>query len=110
MNVILVLIEIINIQKENKMCEKLSYCARKIDPCLVKEIEILNQSGFNTISSCCGHGKYNASVVVKDHLDLCYELYSGIQLNAYDRKKKKQYNKYYKKDKEGYYYIPELVS
>ena len=91
------------------MCKKLPYCAWKIDPCLIEEIRLLNQDlGFKTISSCCGHGKYEPTIIVRDELGLCYELYSEIQLNAYDRRKKKQFNRYYKKDSEGIYYIPEV--
>ncbi|KKK75097.1 hypothetical protein LCGC14_2877150 [marine sediment metagenome] len=92
------------------MCEKLKYCNRNIDSCLIKEIEILNQSGFKTILSCCGHGKYDATVLVRDELNLVYELYTETYLRAYDPKKRKQYNRYYRKDKEGFYYIPELVN
>lgn len=90
------------------MCIKLPYCAIRIDPCLIEEIQVLKDSGFNSISSCCGHNKYSPTVVIRDELNLCYELYTGIQLNAYNRRKKKQFNRFYKKDKEGFYYIPEL--
>ena len=90
------------------MCKKLPYCARKIDPCLLDKIKRLRRDGFNTISSCCGHGKYRPTVVVREHDNHVYELYSGITLNAYNPKFDKRHNTYYKRDNEGYYYIPEV--
>jgi hypothetical protein len=91
------------------MCEKLKYCATKIDPCLVDEIKSLNELGFKTISSCCGHGKYNATVLVRTPENLVYEIYSDLYLTAYNPKKKKRDNRYYKKDSEGIYHIPDLA-
>ena len=59
----------------------------------------LNDAGVKTLACCCGHGKYPMSVVIK-HDEEALELFSGSLLF---RK-----SKFYKKDKQGYYYIPEV--
>lgn len=53
----------------------------------------------NTVACCCGHGKYPMSIVIRDNLGV-YELFSGKEI---PRKKK-----FYKRDGDGYYYIPEV--
>jgi hypothetical protein len=91
------------------MCKKLKGCGRKIDKCMTKLIEFINtHPNVKTIACCCGHGRYNMSIIVtyKTGLDGDWEwgvkeLLSGVELGA--RKK------YYKQDKDGYYYIPEVL-
>ena len=61
----------------------------------------LNSFGIKTLSCCCGHGKYPMTIVIecptnKQPLELTHTLFIA-------RKKK-----FYKKDKQGYYYIPEV--
>ena len=94
------------------MCEKLPYCAREIDPCLISQIDMINAmgNGMKTISSCCGHGKYKATIVLLRQRDMMLiEWFTGEIIGKYDKKKPKQYNRIYKKDREGYYFIPFLV-
>jgi len=86
------------------MCNKLPYCNPRIDDCLKEEIKFINQNGLKTLSSCCGHHIYPKTIVVQDSNDMIFEFFSGIILN------KKKRNRYYKKDTEGYYYIPEILS
>jgi len=75
---------------------------RFIDPCMKKEIEKLNKRGIVTLACCCGHGKYPKTIVAKHNLNgIPYE--RGIK--EYLPRKKK----FYKKDKQGYYYIPEVM-
>ena len=38
------------------------YC----DPCLVPLVKGLNDAGFKTVASCCGHGLRNGSIALKD--------------------------------------------
>jgi hypothetical protein len=77
--------------------------SRFIDPCLVEIIKFLKENGIETISSCCGHGKYPITIIVKtNEIGITQEIFSGIIFK--DRKKK-----YYKKDKEGIYFIPEIT-
>ena len=73
----------------------------RIDPCMKKEIEELQKEGIVTLSCCCGHKKYSATIVCKNESGIIFERNSGIEI---PRKKK-----FYKKDKQGYYYIPEVV-
>jgi len=84
------------------MCNKLSYCNPRIDKCLILIIDILNNSNLKTLASCCGHRKYNSTIVVKDKTGNIFEFYSRVLLSS------KKRNRYYKKDKDGFYYIPEI--
>lgn len=77
--------------------------SRRIDTCMKKEIKELNEAGIVTLSCCCGHGKYPKTVVVKHQgTKMPWEYFS----KQYILRKKK----FYKKDKQGYYYIPEVCS
>ncbi len=77
----------------------------RIDPCLKDLIKALNEHGIETLSCCCGHGKYPITIIYR------YKNEGIMNGNIYDfctgwgipRKKK-----FYKKDKQGYYYIPEV--
>jgi hypothetical protein len=80
----------------------------KIDKCMVELIENLKWIGlgsskedkWETVACCCGHGKYPMSIIVKSPLSIYLELVSDTYL-----KRKKRF---YRRDSEGYYYIPEL--
>ena len=85
------------------MCDKLPYCNPHFDKCLILIINNLNNSDLKTLVSCCGHEKYKSTIVVKDKLGNIFEFYSGIRLSS------KKRNRYYKKDKDGFYYIPEMI-
>ena len=94
-----------NKRNSTKVCLKPCYC--KVDSCLpnlLKNIEQTDMGDDNeliTLGSCCGHGKYNMSIIVKDkYSPHPYELLSG---KIIPRKRR-----FYKKDKQGYYYIPEI--
>ena len=77
----------------------------RIDPCLVEFInELRIDFGIETLASCCGHGKYNPTIIYKNAYGEIVEFYTKILLENEPRKS----HKYYKKDKDGYYYIPEL--
>jgi hypothetical protein len=84
------------------MCKKkqFKYCPSEIDECMKYMIPILNTYGIKTVGCCCGHGKYPMTIVVEDALGI-FDLVSGA---AIPRKKR-----FYKKDDEGYYYIPEVL-
>lgn len=72
---------------------------RRIDPCMRNFIAWLNRSGVKTLSSCCGHGIYPMSCIVD--VSFPYEIFSGIEL--------KNKKRFYKKDDEGVYFIPEVI-
>lgn len=85
------------------MCDKLRYNNPRIDNCLKKMVERLNKlSNFKTLASCCGHDVYNATIVMKDKKGDVFELFSRRKLEV------KKRNRYYKKDINGFYYIPEI--
>lgn len=90
------------------MCDKLylkqGYYNPRHDKCLKDVIDGLNAANLKTLASCCGHDKYPLTIVVKDKEGRIYEYYSNIELGARKR------NRYYKKDVENYYYIPEVVN
>ena len=71
---------------------------------LKDNIKMLWKLGLITKSCCCGHGKYPKTVIVEvgDSNKCVYmELISGIII---PRKKR-----FYKRDKFGFYYIPETL-
>ena len=41
-----------------------------IDPCLNNIIIALNNSGIETVASCCGHGRQPGSIILKDGREL----------------------------------------
>ena len=88
------------------MCELEKYGTFRIDPCLVNKIDGINQRGlFRTLSSCCGHGKYRSTIVaLSRETNIACDYYTGALLSMGKRKR----NRYYKKDTEGFYYIPEV--
>jgi len=83
------------------MCKKkqFKYCPSKIDPCMVELITRLNE-GLQTLACCCGHGKYQRTIIFRNYEGRIIELITGIEI---PRKKK-----FYKRDSEGFYYIPEV--
>ena len=72
-----------------------------VDRCIANIVQELNYIlGLKTLGCCCGHGKYPMTIVVEKGFGI-FELVSGKLL---PRKKK-----FYKKDKEGNYFIPESI-
>lgn len=90
------------------MCEKKPYCNREVDECIKDEVNRLNEINFfRTILSCCGHGKYSRTIIVFDRRNgYVFEWYSTIGFGLGIRKPKR----YYKKDPQGIYFIPEVHS
>jgi len=74
----------------------------RIDKCMRKFIENLKGLGVQTLACCCGHGKYPMTLVVDIGFSkvLAKEIFSGKQI---PRKRN-----FYKKDKQGYYFIQEV--
>lgn len=75
---------------------------RRIDPCLKKLIEFLNDMGIETVSCCCGHGKYEMVIFVTTekpnvYLEICHDVY--IESKA---------KRFFKTDDKGRYYVPEI--
>jgi len=76
--------------------------SRRIDPCIERLIRLMMTKckGIKPLSSCCGHGKYPFTIIVTNGI-INWELLSN---EIIPRKKR-----FYVKDKQGYYYIPEVV-
>jgi len=86
------------------MCEKkqFKYCPSEIDECMRNFVKLINlhlKEGQKTVASCCGHGIYPMTLLIKCN-GITIDFFSG---NVIPRKKK-----FYKKDSKGYYYIPEV--
>ena len=82
------------------MCEK--HNISKIDKCMINLINLINVKckGIKTLACCCGHYKYPITIVVTNG-NIIWELMSN---KIIPRKKR-----FYIKDDEGYYYIPETI-
>jgi len=77
----------------------------KIDRCIKPLIRWLQDMDYSTIASCCGHGKYPISVIVKEVHNgnpVFKEMFSNIIIP--------RTRNFYKKDKQGHYYIPETIT
>ena len=73
----------------------------RIDKCMRNLIDVLNTyvKDYKILACCCGHGKYPMTIVFDAGYG-AWELISDVEIP-----KKKRF---YKRDEEGYYYIPEL--
>ena len=89
------------------MCKKkqFKYCPSTIDKCMEFPLVNLNWALDNKkvkiVACCCGHGKYPKTIVVRKYNGTIFELLSGELI---PRKRN-----FYKKDSQGYYYIPEVL-
>lgn len=92
------------------MCKKCKPSgARRIDKCMKDLCFWIDVHGekkkgrpnyLKVVGSCCGHGKYPMTIVVRNHLGHIWELISNTGIH---RKRR-----FYKRDKDGIYFIPEV--
>lgn len=87
------------------MCELKRYhntSNTQIDKCMRKLINFIDENSnmIKVIACCCGHRKYPMTIIVKHNDGKIYDLMSDIEIPRTRR--------FYKKDSEGYYYIPEV--
>lgn len=75
---------------------------RRIDPCMRKLIKFLNDQGIETVSCCCGHGKYPMTIFVATDKP---NIYQEICFDIFVESKAKRF---YKKDLKGFYFVPEI--
>ena len=75
-----------------------------VDGCLPILLKVLNENKQRTtLASCCGHGKYHPSIVVKlPGFQYPLEIFSGEFILRKSR--------FYIKDTNGFYFIPEALS
>ena len=71
----------------------------RVDSCMRVMLNYL-QNFNRTLSCCCGHGVYPETVVIRTE--------SGEILEYFSRTKIPRQKRFYKKDKDGFYYIPEV--
>ena len=87
------------------MCRvNILYGDTRIDPCmreLIFNLKVLLMKGNNLVACCCGHGKYPMTIVIKGFKGVIFDLVSNKEIPRTRR--------FYKKDSEGYYYIPETI-
>ncbi len=83
------------------MCKLNKWGKTRIDPCMRQVIQILRELNVKTLACCCGHGKYPMTIVINGVGDRYFDMVSGAEI---PRKKK-----FYKKDKQGFYFIPEVL-
>ena len=88
------------------MCKKtqFKYCPSTIDKCMRDYVKMINKillPIYETKSCCCGHGKYPRTLMIGlKKGSFVFDLFTATII--------KREKKFYKKDKEGYYYIPEI--
>ncbi len=72
----------------------------RLDGCIAHDVAVANCYYYPTLASCCGHGKYHKTIVELRADGIIIDHLSGVMI---PRKAK-----FYKKDTEGLYYIPEV--
>ncbi len=70
---------------------------------MVDLIKYLNNANIPTLACCCGHGKYPTTIVVRIHPACGNYPIELLSMTEIPRKRK-----FYKRDRWGYYYIPEV--
>lgn len=88
------------------MCEWSKWGDTRIDKCIRPLILWLNHKHI-TVASCCGHGKYPMTIIVKegqrDGVNNKIVFREIISQKIIPRTRR-----FYKRDKQGHYYIPEV--
>ena len=82
------------------MCKWVKSGDTRVDPCMREEVNGINkQLGGAVVACCCGHGRYRKTIVVKTAFGNM-ELITSEVIPRIKR--------FYKRDKYGYYFIPEV--
>lgn len=96
------------------MCEWSKWGDTRIDPCMRELIKWMGNK-HHTVLSCCGHGKYPMTLIVKEYIYVngkkaivFREIFSGKILRTKENPLKSDPKKFYKRNKQGVYYIPEV--
>lgn len=72
-----------------------------VDKCLEFLIPIINETRWNTLGACCGHHKYPMTIIAQNEHGEIFEIVSGKRIPRTKR--------FYVKNKNGYYYVPETI-
>jgi len=79
----------------------------RIDPCMRKIVKFINdETSYNTKMCCCGHGKYPPSLIVVNTKIAAF--YSNPLEIFSNHSFKHGQKRFYKRDKKGVYFIPEV--
>ncbi len=73
----------------------------RVDGCLKNLIHTLNTHGIKTLACCCGHHVYHMTIVYEAPDGKAWELLHGVSIPRKAR--------FYVKDKQGLFYIPETI-
>lgn len=87
--------------KRSSVNVKIKNKAIRVDSCLRETIKILNNH-FETVACCCGHNRYPVTILAKRPDGKIYDVCSGAVINRIKR--------YYRKDADGFFYVPEVCS
>jgi len=71
----------------------------RVDGCMKDLILDLNEHEIKTLACCCGHGKYQQTIIVTDGKRI-YEFFTDTTI---PRKRN-----FYRTDTDGFYYLPEI--
>lgn len=91
------------------MCEAKRYKKipnPRIDKCIRGFVNKLNSLGIEILACCCGHNRYPMTIIYKNKSNDCLDgnIYDLVSGGGIPRKRN-----FYKRDKQGYYYVPECV-
>lgn len=82
------------------MCDWVKSGNNRIDPCLRSKINKFRNLGIKTLACCCGHGVYPETIVFMQPTGTIMEYNSG---KVIPRKRR-----FYRRDKNGVFFIPEV--
>ena len=73
----------------------------RLDPCLRGKIEALNRHAWVTVGSCCGHGEYPETILVRGITGIVRDLESRVIIPRTRR--------FYQRDPNGLYFVKEVI-
>lgn len=76
----------------------------RIDKCMRPLIKCLKREGYNIVACCCGHNKYPMTIIEKWKSGEFIHYQELITSCIIPRTRR-----FYKRDKNGLYFIPELL-
>lgn len=84
------------------MCKRNSvlWNGHRVDSCMKSELIRFQNYGIKTLACCCGHGIYPETIIVQVENEYLLEINSETKIPRKTR--------FYKKDSNGFYYIPEI--
>ena len=82
----------------------------QIDKCMKPLIDWLNRTThYKIVACCCGHNKYPMTIVVKTKDIVKWTGKEFFYWELFTRTHIPRTRRFYKKDKQGYYFIPEVI-